>query len=139
MVYLGKVTPSEGASQPHFGPQRLTNGIPDRFDHFLGFPTEPKPLEILIQLPEKAEVGRIRIHETAVGKSFEKYKLLVSDDGKNYTMVSESKEGTRGEKSFVDHKFPQQPIRNILVVTWGCQNLTFPSFSRLTEVEAFKD
>ncbi|MGI9243739.1 MAG: family 20 glycosylhydrolase, partial [Verrucomicrobiales bacterium] len=41
LAFRGKVTPSSGASQPHFGPDRLTNGIPDRFDHFLGFPTQP--------------------------------------------------------------------------------------------------
>ncbi|MDB4537724.1 family 20 glycosylhydrolase [Akkermansiaceae bacterium] len=139
LAYLGKVTPSDGASQPHFGPQRLTNGIPDRFDHFLGFPTEPKPLEIVIELPKKSEVGRIRVHETAVGESFEKYKLLVSEDGKTYTMISESKEGTRGEESYVDHKFERRPVKFILVVTGGCQNLTFPSFSRLTEVAAYRE
>ena len=44
------VSVSAGASQPLFGPQRLTNGATDRFDHFLGYPTVPKPLEITIDL-----------------------------------------------------------------------------------------
>ena len=59
LAYLGKVTPSDGASQPHFGPRRLTNGIPDRFDHFLGFPTQPDPLEIVIEFKKPGEVSRI--------------------------------------------------------------------------------
>ena len=139
LAFRGKVTPSDSASQPHFGPQRLTNGIPDRFDHFLGFPTEPKPLEIVIELPQKSEVGRIRVSETAVGKSYEKYELQISADGRTYHKIGEAKEGTRREESFVDHRFDSQAVKFIKVITGGCQNLTFPSFSRLTEIEAFKE
>lgn len=100
------MTPSAGASQPHFGPQRLTNGIPDRFDHFLGFPTQPKPLEIKIELKKPAELSRIKITERAIGKSHEIYEVFVSADGENYEKVGESKEGTRGEKNYVDYAFP---------------------------------
>ncbi len=137
LAYLGKVTPSAGASQPHFGPQRLTNGIPDRFDHFLGFPTQPKPLEIKIELKKPAELSRIKITERAIGKSHEIYEVFVSADGENYEKVGESKEGTRGEKNYVDYAFPARKVAFIKISTQGCHGLTFPSFSRLSEVEAF--
>ena len=65
-AYRAKVAPSAGATQPHFGPARLTNGIPDRFDHFLGFPTQPDPLEILIELREPAD--RPHRHPRAGGR-----------------------------------------------------------------------
>lgn len=137
LAYLGKVTPSAGASQPHFGPQRLTNGIPDKFDHFLGFPTVPDPLEIVISFQKPGAVSRVKVTERAVGKSHEVYELLVSEDGKSFEKVGESKEGTRGEKNFVEHRFPARKVGFIKIVTKGCHGLTFPSFSRISEVEAF--
>jgi hexosaminidase len=139
LAYRAKVTPSDGASQPHFGPTRLTNGIPDRFDHFLGFPTQPDPLEILIELRKAATVGRVAVYERAVGKSHEIYDVLVSSDGKKFEQVGSAKEGTRGDKDHVEHRFAPRGIRFIKIVTQGCHGLTFPSFSRLSEVMAFSD
>ena len=131
------VLPSRGASQPHFGPQRLTNGVTDRFDHFLGFPTKPTPLEIRIDLREPGVVGRVVVHEDAVGQSHEVYELLVSSDGTTWESVGRSGEGTRGESTFVAHTFEPREVRSLLVRTEGCHGLTFPSFSRLTEIQAF--
>lgn len=136
LAYRAAVTPSSGASQPVFGPDRLTNGIPDRFDHFLGFPTQPEPLEILLELVEPALVARIVVHETAVGASHEIYDVLVSGDGETFEAVGHSEQGTRGERSYVEHVFPARRVSHIKIVTQGCHGLTFPSFSRLTEVVA---
>lgn len=138
LAYLAKVTPSDGASQPVFGPQRLTNGIPDQFDHFLGFPTVPEPLEILIELREKAEVSRIEVHERAINGSWEKYEVLVSADGENFVPVGKTEKGMRGEGAVVTHRFKVRPVKFIKILTDGCQDLTFPSFSRLSEVMAFE-
>ncbi|TWT84248.1 Beta-N-acetylhexosaminidase [Planctomycetes bacterium CA13] len=139
VAYRAKVTPSDGASQPHFGPQRLTNGFPDRFDHFLGFPTQPKPLEILIELKSPSAVGRIVIYERAIGTSHEIYELHVSPDGKTFAKIGSAQKGSRGEKNHVVHSFPVREIRFIKIVTQGCHGLTFPSFSRLSEVMAFAE
>lgn len=139
LAYRAHVTPSAGASQPHFGPERLTNGIPDRFDHFLGFPTQPEPLEIRIELLAPAEVSRIVIHERAIGVSHEIYDLLVSSNGESFTQVGTSTQGTRGDRTFVEHTFDPQPVSTILIRTQGCHGLTFPSFSRLSEVMAFSE
>jgi len=139
LAYRAKVTPSDGAAQPHFSPDRLTNGIPDRFDHFLGFPTQPETLEILIELTVPAKVGRIVIYERAVGGSHEIYDLLVSADGRTFEKVGGSEKGTRGEKNHVEHTFGARKVRFIKIVTQGCHGLTFPSFSRLSEVMAFAD
>lgn len=139
LAYRATVTPSRGAAQPHFGPERLTNGIPDRFDHFLGFPTKPEPLTIRVDLRAPATVGRVRVHERAVGSSHEVYTLEVSTDGTTFLEVGRSGEGTRGDASFVDHVFDPREITALRITTQGCHGLTFPSFSRLTEVEAFAD
>ncbi|MGC6425784.1 MAG: family 20 glycosylhydrolase [Akkermansiaceae bacterium] len=138
LAYLGKVTPSDGASQPHFGPQRLTNGIATRFDHFLGFPTVPEPLEIVIELKKKAPLSRIQIFERAINGSWEKYEVFVSANGKDYTSVGKTEKGTRAETNEVIHQFEAQETKFIKIVTHGCQDLTFPSFSRITEVMAFE-
>ncbi|MEJ6561001.1 MAG: family 20 glycosylhydrolase [Akkermansiaceae bacterium] len=138
LAYLAKVTPSDGASQPHFGPQRITNGISGKFDHFLGFPTEPEALEIVIELKKKAAISRIVIYERGVGQSWEKYDLLVSADGETYHSVGKTEKGLRAEKRRVTHSFGSQEVKFIKVVTKGCQDLTFPSFSRISEVMAFE-
>lgn len=138
VAYRGRVTPSSGASQPVFGPQRLTNGITDRFDRFLGFPTKPEPLEIVVELQRAARVGRVVVHEAAVGKSHEIYELFVSADGKDYERVGSSGKGSRGENAFVAHTFEPRQVRYLKIATQGCHGLTFPSFSRLTEVQAFE-
>ncbi len=138
-AYKGKVTPSQGASQPHFGPDRLTNGITDQFDHFLGFPTQPSPLEILIELVSPAELSRIVIYERAVGKSYEVYDLFASSDGIAFEKIGSAGKGSRGEINYVEHTFPKKRIHTIKIATQGCHGLTFPSFSRLTEVMAFEN
>ena len=137
LAFGARVTTSAGASQPVFGPDRLTNGIPDRFDHFLGYPTQPKPLEITLELRAAVSVGRIVVHERAVGQSHEIYDLLVAADGSAWRRVGRAQQGSRGEDSFVVHRFAPRDVRYIRIVTQGCHGLTFPSFSRLCEVEAF--
>jgi hypothetical protein len=45
----------------------------------------------------------------------------------------------RRDKNRVEHAFPAREVRFIKVITQGCHGLTFPSFSRLSEVMAFAD
>lgn len=137
LAFMKKVAVSRGASQPVFGPRRLTNGFTDRFDHFLGFPTQPDALEITVDLGRVQDVARVVVHETAVGKSHEVYELLVSTDGVKFELVGASKKGTRGENTFVTHAFDTRSVRYVKVATHGCHGLTFPSFSRLCEIEVF--
>lgn len=137
LAFGAQVTTSSGASQPVFGPNRLTNGLTDRFDHFLGFPTQPIALEIVVDLGATHEVSRVVVHETAVGKSHEIYELSVSIDGVSFDQVGTAHKGTRGDDAFVTHSFAGRKVRYVKVSTHGCHGLTFPSFSRLCEVEVF--
>jgi N-acetyl-beta-hexosaminidase len=134
-----EVKPSVGATQPHFGPGRLTNGMTDRFDHFLGYPTDPTPLQIVIPLKATERVNRIVVHEGGVGGGYEQYRVQVSEDGLTYTTVGEATKGSRGEAAFVEHKFAALDTAFVRIVTDGCEDLTFPSFSRLVEVQVFAD
>lgn len=137
LAYGKKVTPSRGASQPVFGPQRLTNGLKDRFDHFLGYPTQPDALEIVVDLGAPQSVSRVVVHETSVGQSHEIYELLVSADGRSFDQVGAAKKGSRGKQTFVTHRFDARPVRFVKIATHGCHGLTFPSFSRLCEIEVY--
>ncbi|MDA1267405.1 MAG: hypothetical protein O2816_20170, partial [Planctomycetota bacterium] len=62
-----------------------------------------------------------------------------STDGVSFDEVGRAGAGTRGEATFVDHSFPAREVRALRIVTEGCHGLTFPSFSRLTEVQAYAD
>ncbi|MGE0144255.1 MAG: family 20 glycosylhydrolase [Planctomycetota bacterium] len=137
VAYGAEVSPSTGANQPHFAPARLTNGITDQFDLFLGYPTKPTPLVIDIRLREVVEIGRVRVHEIAVHQSWESYRLFLSADGRGFERVGQTKPGDRGDSRFVDHRFDKRLVHTIRLETDGCERFTFPSFSRLTEVEAF--
>ncbi|MBL8896637.1 MAG: family 20 glycosylhydrolase [Planctomycetes bacterium] len=140
LAFRGHVSVSTGASQPPFGPERLTNGITDRFDFFLGYPCAPQPLEITVELAAPSIVARVVVHETAVGDSHEVYELHTSADGVNWQHVGRSIErSARGDRSFVEHRFAPRSVRFVHVRTRGCHDLTFPSFSRLCEIEAFAD
>lgn len=139
LAYRGRVSASRGAHQPHFGPERLTNGLDDRFDHFLGFPTQPEPLEIVIELRAPALVGRVVVYETAVGKSHELYELWVSPDGEAWERVGKTEPSSRGEANHVVHTFAPRRVAQLKLLTSGCHGLTFPSFSRLTEVRAYAE
>lgn len=137
LAFRARVTPSTGASQPYFGPERLTNGLTGSFDHFLGYPATPEPLVIDIELGQPAEVERIEVFETAIGKSFELYDLEVSADGQHFEVIGSTHAGSRGEGDHVEFRFEPRRIQTIRIRTKGCHGLTFPSFSRLTEVRAY--
>ncbi|MEM1085163.1 MAG: family 20 glycosylhydrolase [Verrucomicrobiota bacterium] len=139
LAYRAEVTPSKGAEQPHFGPARITNGIPDKFDHFLGFPTKPEPLEIVIKFQKPGEVGRIVVYERAVGGSQEVYRLFASADGKRFEKIGETEMGSRGDKDHVVFTFDPREISHLKIETDGCEGLTFPSFSRISEVMAYEE
>ncbi len=132
------VSVSSGASQPLFHPQRLTNGATDRFDHFLGYPTKPEPLEITIDLGEVQSVGRVEVFEAALSKSWENYELSGSEDGENFTTIGKTEKESRGEKNSVSFSVDPMKARFIKITTYGCEDFTFPSFSRLCEVMVFE-
>lgn len=139
LAYRAQVMPSSAEHQPHFVPARLTNGITDQFDLFLGYPTKPKPLIIDIRLLKEANASRIRIHEMAVGGGWEKYRLFISADGNQFTQVGKSSKGLRGENKYLDHRFDKAKIKVVRIETDGFEDFTFPSFSRLTEVQVFAE
>ena len=139
LAFRAEVSTSQGEHQPYFSPARLTNGITDRFDHFLGFPTQPEPLEITIELLEAKEISRIEVFETAEGSSHELYELLLSSDGVVFEPLGRTNKDSRGDSNHVTHDFEKCVVSHIMIRTDGCHGLTFPSFSRLTEVRVFAD
>ncbi len=139
LAFGAKVKPSRAAHQPHFVPGRLTNGITDQFDLFLGYPTKPEPLIIDIELKKAVDASRVRIHEMAAGNGWEKYRLYISTDGKAFHKVGETSQGQRGKKRYIEHQFDTTKVKVVRIETDGFEDFTFPSFSRLTEVEVFEE
>lgn len=139
LAYGAKVKPSWGANQPHFVPARLTNGITDQFDLFLGYPTKPNPLVIDIELLNVADASRIRIHEMSIGNGWEKYRLFISADGKTFEKVVTTTKGMRAQEKFIEHRFNKTMVKVVRIETDGFEDFTFPSFSRLTEVQVFAE
>lgn len=135
LAFGKSVLVSAGQHQPYFSPQRLTNGVTAPVDHFLGFPTKPEPLVITIDLGERVDVSEVKVYETAQGGSWESYEVLVGVDAGKLEVVGETEEESRGKGNFVVHKFERKAVRFVRIRTNGCQGLTFPSFSRLCEVE----
>jgi hypothetical protein len=69
----------------------------------------------------------------------ESYRLFVSPGGERFHQVGSTSQGDRGDATFIEHRFERQRARLIRIETNGCEAFTFPSFSRLTEVEALVD
>ncbi len=134
---------STGASQPHFGPQRLTNGATDRFDHFLGYPCLPEPLEITIDLEAVHPIGRIEVFESAQpghspAPTWEEYELAVSRDRQSFESIGKTEQSSRGQTHKVVFLFDPREARYIRIRTRGCKGFRFDNFSRLCEVMAFE-
>ena len=88
---------------------------------------------------EVRSIGRVDVYEAAVGKSWEKYESRpVLSTTRSFKSIGKTEKGSRGEDNKVSFACPGHKARYIRLSTNGCQDLTFPSFSRLCEVMVFE-
>ncbi|MDG1071303.1 MAG: hypothetical protein P8P32_06815 [Akkermansiaceae bacterium] len=64
---------------------------------------------------------------------------MVSPDETIFQSVGKTEKETRGSENHAIHRFDPKEVKFIKIVTEGCQDLTFPSYSRLSEVMAFSE
>ena len=79
------------------------------------------------------------MHAYTISGSYEKYRVEVSKDGKRFDEVGQRVEKTEQPEPIVEHLFAQQNARYVRIVTEGNHGYVFDSFSKLTEVQVFRD
>lgn len=134
---LGKPVTASVGSGPMLSPARLTDGGTGNLDFFLGYPAEPTPIEITIDLGDIKEIRRVVTHAYSNGNTFESHAVQVSADGDVFETVSERWDRPETLSPVTEHTFPATPARYVRILTRGCKGYVFDSFSKLTEIEVF--
>lgn len=133
---LGKPVTTTVPSGPPFSAARLTDGGTGQLDYFLGYPTEPEPILITIDLQQVVPINQVVVHSFA-NNCYESYEVLVSPDGEHFEKVASRVEKPEELTSEAVHDFAEQPTRYVRIATHGCKNYVFDSFSKLTEIQVF--
>lgn len=134
---LGKPVSTSVSSGPVFSANRLTDGGTGNLDYFLGYPAEPKPIEITVDLKKVFPVKRVVTHAFFNGNVFESYLVQVSVDGKSFRTVADRTKKPEKSTAATVHDFDPTDARYIRILTRGCKGYVFDSFSKLTEIQVF--
>lgn len=134
---LGKSVTTNVTSGPIRSPARLTDGGTGTLDYFLGYPAEPEPILVTIDLGSDTPINRIVTHSFTNGSAFESYEVLVSKDGQDFTKVADRTKKPEKATSTAVHHFEKSDVRYIRISTNGCKGYVFDSFSKLIEIQAF--
>lgn len=134
---LGKSVVSNVTEGPLFSLARLTDGGTGNLDYFLGYPAEPQPVQITVDLGEATAFNRVTLHTFFNGRAYESYEVQVSDDGEVFETVAKRYEKPEKAAAKVAHDFETRNARYVRVITRGCKENVFDSFSRITEIQVF--
>ena len=140
---LGKPVSSSASSGPPFSVDRITDGGTGNLDFYLGYPaTSEKPIAITVDLEEKQAIGKVVVHSYTISGSFEKYKVLVSEDGESFAEIGSRLEPRSTEQNsnrgVVEHEFDSRKVRFIRLLSEGNHGYVFDSFSKIVEIQAFE-
>ena len=132
---LGKPVSSSVSSGAPFSIGRVTDGGTDNLDFYLGYPAEPKPVDITIDLEATKTVSSITVFAYSVNGSWEKYSVEVSIDGVSFEEVASRLEKPNTPGSSVEHKFVPRDVRYVRIRSHGNKGYVFDSFSKIIEVQ----
>lgn len=135
---LGKPATTNITTGPVRSINRLTDGGTGNLDYFLGYPSEPEPILITVDLGEVMQINEVVLHLFSNGEAFESYVIEISSDGKNFRKVATRLEKPQEPAASVIHDFPKTEARFVRVATHGCKGYVFDSFSKITEIQVFK-
>lgn len=135
---LGKPVRSSAPSGSPFSVERITDGSTENLDFYLGYPAEPKPIEITIDLEQPKSIERIVVVAYTISHSFEKYSVEVSADGKAFEEVASRLEKPAKPIGTVEHQFPKRDVRFVRIKSFGNKGYVFDSFSKIVEVQVFE-
>ncbi|MEO1529671.1 MAG: family 20 glycosylhydrolase [Planctomycetota bacterium] len=141
---LGKPVVSTASSASPFSVDRLTDGGEGNLDFYLGYPAEPEPIRVTVDLEQVQRIDRVIVHAYSISNSAERYSVELSVDGKTFEKVGEQLErSTQPSRSSpnaavsVEHTFDPREARYVRVVTNGNKGYVFDSFSKLVEIQVF--
>jgi len=123
---------------PVFCAERLTDGGTGNLDYFLGYSPDANPIEITIDLQSEQQVSQIVVHTYQNAESFESYQVQVSSDGDSFETVADRTDKPESPSARIEHSFQPKSARYIRILTHGHKGQVFDSFSRITEVQAFR-
>ena len=132
---LGKPVTSSASSGSPFSIERITDGGTDNLDFYLGYPAQPKPIAVTIDLETVHKVSRVTVFAYTINGSFEKYTVTVSVDGKHFEEVASRLEKPAQSTSSMEHEFATRDVRYVRINSHGNQGYVFDSFSKLIEVQ----
>lgn len=136
---LGKPVTTSATSGSPFSVERLTDGGTGNLDYYLGYPAEPEPIDLTIDLGKAMPINRVVTHAFFNQSNFESYQILVSQDGEQFTPVANRLQKPEHLSASAEHDFPETEARYVRISTHGCKGNVFDSFSRLTEIQVFLD
>ncbi|MCR9200162.1 MAG: family 20 glycosylhydrolase [Planctomycetaceae bacterium] len=134
---LGRPVTSSRSSGPPFSVQRVTDGGTHFLDFYLGYPADPDPVLITIDLEQPQQINRVVVHAFAVSNSFEKYSVEVSTDGRSFEPVASRQERPEKEQRVMEHSFSPRQARYVRIRSLGNKGYVFDSFSKIVEVQVF--
>jgi len=135
---LGKTVSSSVSSGSPFSIQRITDGGTGNLEFYLGYPAEPKPVEITIDLEKAQSISRVVVVAYTISNSFEKYTIEVSKDRTTFEEVASRLERPEKVTGIVEHKFPSRDVRFVRIKSFGNKGYVFDSFSKVVEVQVFE-
>ncbi|MFK7820523.1 MAG: family 20 glycosylhydrolase [Planctomycetaceae bacterium] len=134
---LGKPVTSSTPSAAPFSVERLTDGGTGKLDFYLGYPAEPEPIQVTVDLQQVTQVARVVVHAYSISNSFEKYTVEVSQDGETFQSVGDRLEKPKESQPKVEHSFTARPVRFVRISSSGNKGYVFDSFSKLVEIQVF--
>lgn len=134
---LHKPVTSSTTSGPPFSVQRITDGGTNNLGFYLGYPTDPAPILLTIDLEDVQTVERVKMFAYSVSGSFEKYSIETSTNGVDFEEVASRMEKPEDPTSPVEHRFSPRQVRYVRIRTHGNKGYVFDSFSKIVEVQVF--
>ncbi|WP_404309014.1 family 20 glycosylhydrolase [Neorhodopirellula lusitana] len=132
---LGKPVETSASSGSPFSVGRITDGGTDSLDFYLGYPADPDPITMTIDLGTVQQVSSVTVVAYTVSGSYEKYTVEVSADGKAFEEIGSRLEKPKKPTPSVDHSFPTRDVRFVRVISHGNRGYVFDSFSKIIEVQ----
>lgn len=134
---LGKPVVSSATAGPLHSVARLTDGGTGLLDYYLGYPAEPDPISLTVDLQKLQPVNQVVVHSFGTETAYESYTVHISADGKTFTQVADRTKPSQDNNRVGRHDFASRNIRYVRIETHGCKRFVFDSFSKITEIQVF--
>ncbi|KLU05509.1 Beta-hexosaminidase [Rhodopirellula islandica] len=128
---------SSATSGPPFSVERITDGGTDNLGFYLGYPADPEPIQLTIDLGGVQTVKQINVFAYSIAGSFEKYSVATSTDGVDFEEVATRLEKPEDPTTPAEHRFSPRKVRYVQIRSHGNKGYVFNSFSKIIEVQVF--